>query len=157
MHSYSQKCQSDQQRLEALIVTVFDSQISFFFISLFTWMCTHFVQNIAALFSLSLKLHYLPSFLYKDGFLCFRAPEIGRRLWAESERAISNIERIWSFQPQHRVQRRDCLAVVMRWAWKWVKTSGQRQHFNLQGGNIRLSQVSATGTNLCVIVYPVNY
>lgn len=49
-------------------------------------MCTRFVQNIAALFSLSLKLCYLPLFLYKDGYLCFsgtwdREPT-GDRIWA---------------------------------------------------------------------------
>lgn len=41
----------------------------FLYIFLFTWMCTRFVQNIAALFSLSLKLHYLPLFLWKSGIL----------------------------------------------------------------------------------------
>lgn len=43
--------------------------IDYFLYLLFTWMCTHFVQNIAALFSLSLKLHYLPLFLWKSGVL----------------------------------------------------------------------------------------
>lgn len=49
-------------------------------------MCTLFVQNIAALFSLSLKLRYLPLFLYKDGFLCFSGTwdreSTGGRIWA---------------------------------------------------------------------------
>lgn len=47
-------------------------------------------------------------------FFVFRAPEIGRRLGAESEWATSYIGRIWSFQLQHRVQRRDRLAVAVR-------------------------------------------
>lgn len=50
-------------------VSVFDLQIIFLYIFLFTWMCTHFVQNIAALFSLSLKIPYLPLFLWKSGIL----------------------------------------------------------------------------------------
>ena len=73
MHSYSQKCQSDQQRLEVLMYL----SLTYRFFSLyllFTWMCTHFVQNIAALFSLSLKLHYLPLFLYEKWHTLLWAP-----------------------------------------------------------------------------------
>lgn len=69
MHSYSQKCQSDQQRLEVLMYLSLTYRFVFSLYLLFTWMCTHFVQNIAALFSLSLKLHYLPLFLWKSGIL----------------------------------------------------------------------------------------
>lgn len=68
MHSYSQKCQSDQQRLEVLMYLSLTYRFFSFYL-LFTWMCTHFVQNIAALFSLSLKLHYLPLFLWTSGIL----------------------------------------------------------------------------------------
>lgn len=48
-------------------VSVFDLEICSSFYLLFTWMCTRFVQNIAALFSLSFKLHYLPCLLWKSG------------------------------------------------------------------------------------------
>lgn len=62
MHSCSLKCQSDQQRLED---PAFLSLTCRLFLYIFIYLNVHmfFVQTIAALFSLSFKLHYLPLFL----------------------------------------------------------------------------------------------
>lgn len=54
-------------------------RLVFLYIFIYLNVHTFCAEHCCSFFSLSLKLHYLPSFLYKDGFLCFRAPEIGRQ------------------------------------------------------------------------------
>lgn len=66
MHCCSQKCQSDQQRLEILMYLSltyrFVSFISFIYLNVHTYVQKKQKKNIAALFSLSLKLRFLPWF-----------------------------------------------------------------------------------------------
>lgn len=73
MHSYSQKCQSDQQRQEADVYqSVFDFLFSLFFFSLFTWMCTYFVQILLLYFLILQISGYIVchSFI-KDVMVCY--------------------------------------------------------------------------------------
>lgn len=73
MHSYSLKCQSDQQRLEVHMY-VFDLQNFFFpfYFFLFVLECAHILcKTLLLYFSLSLMLHYLPLFLSRSGILYY--------------------------------------------------------------------------------------
>lgn len=74
MHSYSQKCQSDQQRLEFLLYLSLTYRLFLFFlyIFLFTWMCTEFFL------CRTLLLYFFFSLIFKVTFTlhCFSEEKV---------------------------------------------------------------------------------
>lgn len=103
MHSYSLKCQTRPTKTE-IPMFLTDKRLSFPLFSSFcpfcTWMCTRFVQNIAALLSLSFNLHYIAIYsFYKWHSLPNRGIWSGRRMWPHrhgANKGLNNLHHIAS-------------------------------------------------------------
>lgn len=125
MHSYSQKCQSDQQRLEFLSVSLSDLQIMFvffFFFNIFFYLlecaqicCAEHCCSTFCFFplSLSLKLHLLSTVSLKKKWHFFIAGTYKRKkrtgiLGAELNVNIDKIVScLWQSPPPPRLPRDD--------------------------------------------------